>query len=299
MAAPNVASAAAFGKKFVKEILGKVWSDLTKAGITVYPNIKGPTNFGKLSAGAGLKAYTGTYSATGDVTFTQRELTPKLATYEIDIEPKKYYNTWMAEMIRANSTAMDIPFENFMWDEIRKEIVHELINKVVGIGDTTAVDVATKIADGFIKIINAIGLSEVATGAITAADVIDQIEEVYESVPARFRQYEMNAYCSWGTNDKYNKKYRELYHGKASYNEFGQTTLDIGGGKCKLMPVEWLTGDQIIITPQKNLVMGTDNLGDMNTIKMVEQVHVYNCAVTFSMGFQLADAEPIWINDQL
>lgn len=301
MAAPNVAAAAAYGKKFIKGILGKIWSDLSDAGITVYPNIKGPTNFGKLSAGAGLKRYSGTYSANGDVVYSQRELTTKLATYEMDIQPLKYFDTWMADMIRANSTSKDIPFENFMWQEIAKEIKHEIINSIIGIGDTTDTsgNLAIRICDGFIKIIDAIGLTPTATGAIDADDVIDQVEEVYESVPSRFRKYNMNAYVSWGTNDKYNKRYRTLYNGSALYDSFGRTKLDIGGGKCSLMPVEWLTGDEIIITPQANLVMGTDNLSDSQNVEMIKQVYGYQTAITFHMGLQVADAEPIWINDQV
>lgn len=298
---PDMAAAAAYGKKFAPGILGKVWTALKDAGIRVYPNIKGPTSFGKLSAGAGLKAYTGTFTPNAQIAFTDRELSPKLANYELEIEPMKYYNKWMADKLSANATSMDIPFAQFMWMEIVKEIESEIVNSIIGIGDTAYVgaDAARKIADGFVKIINALGLTEEATGAITLTDVIDQLEAVYENVPSRFRKFEMNAYVSHGTADKYNKRYRTLYNASALYDAFGRTTLDIGNKKCSLFPVDWLTGDQIIITPQDNLVLGTDTLSDMQKIKMVERVHTYECAILFSIGLQVPDPEPIWVNDQL
>lgn len=299
---PDVSAAAAYGTKFAKGIILKIWSSLKDQGITVYPSIKGPTKFGKLSAGAGLKPYTGTFSATGGIALTDRELVPTLAAYEFSLDPKKYYDTWAADMIGAAATDKQIPFANYMWQEIAAEVEDELVNSVIGIGDTSDVssNLAIRITNGLIKIIDAIGLTPVATGAITSADVITQLQAVYRSVPAKVRKYMMNMYVSQNTADLYNLKYRDLYHAMPTYNEFAQTDLPLGSGKCKITPVEWLgDSDAVILTPQKNLVLGTDSLSDMNQIKMVEKVYGYDCAINFSVGFQVPDTEVIFINDQL
>ncbi|HQW95340.1 MAG TPA: hypothetical protein PKX86_09625 [Bacteroidia bacterium] len=300
MATPNLSAAAAYGTKFAKGILLKVFSGLAEQGITVYTGIKGPTKFGKMAAGVGLKAYNGTFTAPGGVVFTDRQLTPALATYETQIQPLLYYNKWMADQIRANATAKDIPFENYMWQQITQEIQHELVNSVLGIGDTTDVssNLAIRITDGFNKIIDAIGLTPVATGAITAANVITQLESVYESIPARYRKHKMNMYMSYSVADMYNKKYRELFHDKPTYNAFGQQTLDIGNGNCIIKPVEWITDGKIIVAPQENMVLGTDSMSDMNTIEMVKTVYGFDTAIVFSIGLQVPDPEFIWINDQ-
>lgn len=297
---PDVSAAAAYGTKFAKGIILKIWSALKDQGITVYPSIKGPTKFGKLSAGKGLKPYTGNFDATGGIALTDRELVPTLAAYEFSLDPKKYFDTYAADMIGAAADDKQIPFANYMWQEIAAEVEDELVNSVVGFGDTASMDDAKKITNGLIKIINSIGLSPVITGPITDADVIEQMQAVYRSIPAKFRKYMMNMYVSQNTADLYNLKYRDLYHAMPTYNEFSQTDLPLGSGKCKITPVEWL-GDSnaIIVTPQKNLVLGTDSLSDMNRIKLVEKVYGYDCAINFSVGFQVPDTEVVFINDEL
>ena len=299
--APDISLAAAYGKKFAKGIILSVWKALAEQGITIYPTIKGPTKFGKMTAQKGLKPYTGTFSATGDVKFTDRELTPALATYEMFIEPLKYYNTWMADMISASASKKQIPFENAMWQEVVSEIVTEFIDSFIYLGDTTyaGADNARKIANGLQLAVIDIAPSEVATGAIALATVIDQIEEVYMSIPSTKRKFLMNVYVSQTTKDLYDQKYRALYHDKPTYNEFGQAKLDIGNGKALLKPVDWLVGDEIIVAPPNNLVIGTDAESDMSTIKMIEDVYGYKAAITFSAGAQIPDKDFLFINDQV
>jgi hypothetical protein len=297
--APNVSAAAAYGTKFAKGIILKFWKSLADQGITVYPNIKGPTKFGKMSAGKGLKPYTGTFDPTGTVTFTDRQLTPALATYEMTIQVLKYFNTWMADQINASITKKKIPFENAMWQQVVAEIADELITSLVYLGDITYVgsDEARKITDGFQLIIADINPTPTTTGAITASDVIDQLESVYQDIPSTKRRHPMNLYCSLVVADLYNKKYRELYHDKPTYNEFGQSALDMSGGRCKITPVDWLTGDEIIIAPKENMVLGTDSESDMSAIKTIETIYGFDAACTFSVGFQIPDPEMLFIND--
>lgn len=301
MATPIVGSAAAYGSKMAKGIITQMFRSLADQHVTIYTGIKGPTKFAKMSASKGLKPYTGTYSANAQVTFTDRELTPHLAAYEMEIKPLDYYNTWMAENIRANATAKDIPFEQIMWDMIIREIHDELSLSTIGTGDISdaGTDAAVKVTDGFLKIITAMSLTPVITGAIVLDDVIDQLEAVYTSIPSSKRKFPMNVYVSQATADLYNKKYRSLYHDKPTYNEFNQSALDVGNGKALITPVDWLSGSQVIIAPEKNMVLGTDSLSDINEIKMVETVYGYNTAIVFPIGLQIPDPEFIFVNDRI
>lgn len=302
MATPNVTNAAAYGKKMAQGIITQMFRSLADQGITIYTGIKGPTKFAKMSAGKGLKPYTGTFSANAEVTFTDRELTPSLAAYEMKINPLDYYNTWMADSIRANATAKDIPFEQIMWDMVIQEIHNELSLDTIGNGDkaNAGPNAAIKVTDGFIKLINGMaGLTPVTTGVITANDVIDQIEAVYQSIASYKRNVPMNIYISHSTSDKYNKRYRSLYHDKPLYNSFNQASLDLGNGRALLTPVDWIGDNQIIIAPAKNMVLGTDSLSDINQIKMVETVYGYDTAIVFPIGLQIPDTEFIFFNDQV
>jgi hypothetical protein len=298
---PNVAAAAAYGTKFAKGIIAKVFSDLMESGIQVYPGIKGPTKFGKLSAGKGLKAYDGNFTGDGSVVFTDRELNPKLAAYEMIIEPAKYYQTWMADQFDASATSKKIPFENYVWEQIKKEVADEIINSVLHLGDTAYVgsDNARKICDGFKKIIPTLGLTPVTTGVIALSTAIDQFEAVADSVPVKFRKQKMFMYCSHNAASLYNKRYRALYNGSTLYNEFGRVAMDVNRN-IEIMPVEWLGNSNLLIcTPKQNLVMGTDLESDMNTIKTVDKMWTIEAGIRFSIGLQIPDAEAIFINDQI
>lgn len=300
---PNVAAMAAFGSNFAPGLITQIFTSWDKLGITIVPNCKGPTKFAKLSAGAGVQPYDPTFTGDGSFAFTDREVNPKLAKYELTIEYAKFYSTWLAYKFNAAAGSTILPFENFVWDSIVKKIKMELINGTVYKGDTADVTAnkAIRICDGFKKIIPTLGLTPVATGAIVKATSIDQFDSMWDALLEEQKDaMEWNLYCAPSRKAMYNKRFRELYKIAPTYNDFGQTELESSEGKCKITPVSWLANsNMLILAPKENLILATDLESDMNTIHTIPDIWTTRAAIRFSIGLQIIDTEKIIINDQI
>jgi hypothetical protein len=44
--------------------------------------------------------------------------------------------------------------------------------------------------------------------------------------------------------------------------------------------------------------MGTDSTSDMNSMKTIEKMYQLQLGLSFMIGFQIADLEPLVVNDQ-
>jgi hypothetical protein len=131
---PDVSALAAYGGTYQKRLIQKFYLALALAadGIMVMPDIKNKTTLTKLSIGRGLKPYTGVFaSEDGQVKYGERTISPELIQRDIEIDPKKYRSTWMAEQLAASAATNSnllakIPYAQFVWDAYMQENAEEL-----------------------------------------------------------------------------------------------------------------------------------------------------------------------------
>lgn len=303
-ASPIVNNLAAYAGKNYKALIGQLFNDLKDTGISVEENIKVATRFPKLSVGNGLKPYSPTFAPTDDLTYTDRALIPLMAKRELLIEPAKYEGTYMAESTNKNSKWYGVPEENYVWDQVIKALKNEIIVETMYYGDTASLVDARKVCDGFQKIINAIGLTAVATGAVTNLNAVSKFEQMYKTAIAQkpaWKNEMLTLYCSHNNFFNYIENYRSAFPQDPSLYSDGAKPmyLKISSGRCIIKPATWMgSSGRLILTPMENMKLGTDKLSDMNTINTVPAVWTLQAGIRFTLGFQIPDVECIWINDQ-
>lgn len=161
------------------------------------------------------------------------------------------------------------------------------------------------------------GANLIATGAITDSTTgINKALQMYQALPGAYRKVPMVMHVSYTDYDYIVRgiyttfyQYQQL---DAPYGKAG-TLLPLSGGNCIVKPATWLNGSRrILLEPADpatindtvkgarglNLIMGTDLLSDINQIKAFEQAYQIQLAIKVVFGFQIADVNALWINDQ-
>lgn len=164
---------------------------------------------------------------------------------------------------------------------------------------------AEAIAKGFAEIISdeitAGDLVATATGAVTnGTEALAAQRLLFRSLPESYKKMGVTLYQSYtdyeflmdGIEDKISK-----------YTKDDNTPVYLPGTnqKCLVKPATWLTGSRrLIATPSDNLIMGTDLLSDMNSIKVLENAKLWTMPVgiKFGLGLQIRDLDAIKIGDQ-
>lgn len=97
--------------------------------IMVMPGVKNKIPMPKLRVGAGARPYSGTQEfKTKGITYSDRFLEVKVAKRELQIDPEDYMGTYLAWVNSTGSAAgkNDIPFEQFLWNQVIEEYGSEL-----------------------------------------------------------------------------------------------------------------------------------------------------------------------------
>jgi hypothetical protein len=196
-----------------------------------------------------------------------------------------------------------VPFSTQFWNQQMEACATDLdlntiYNGVYNKAGTTAKDITDGFGTILAREIANQKLTANVTGAITSDDAVAQVEYMYRRHNAKYRQMTMNAYMSYATYDKYCDNYRERFKVRSLPDNFLQTSIDSSGGKCFLKPVLWMNDSQrIIVTPKENMLIGTDRLSDLNTIRTQPDMWVLKAGVAVNIGCQFRDLEVLQVND--
>lgn len=122
----------------------------------------------------------------------------------------------------------DMPFEAFIMQQIATKVKENLHLQGVYRGVYNAAG-TTPIAtmDGFLTLIaaaiTATDIAPVVTGAVTADNVIDKAELVYDSLGEGYKNVPTQMIVSPTIFDWYGRKYRSLYNGSPLYTGIKKT----------------------------------------------------------------------------
>ncbi len=130
---PDITALGAYAGKYEKKLFSKLFNSFDIANdIQVYPNVKGKIKLTKLTAGKGARPYSSIFEGKGtDLQYTNRDAEAIQAKRDLLVEPSKYRQTWMAESMKDGVNVMDIPFAQYVWEQVMIELAAE-------INDTTA-----------------------------------------------------------------------------------------------------------------------------------------------------------------
>lgn len=132
---PDISALAAYAGKYQPALFRTLYNALDAVKeIMVYPNIKNTLKLTKLKVNNGPKPYTGVFnSRSNDLEYSGQDLTVELAQRDIEIEPKKYQQTFMAEYMGAGSDAknQNIPFAQFVWETVLGQLAADVNDKII------------------------------------------------------------------------------------------------------------------------------------------------------------------------
>lgn len=310
MATPDTSALSAYAGKFENKLFSTLRARLTILNdVTLIPGIKNILNLTKLTVADGVRGYREDFdSSDSDLKYSGRSLAVTLLKRDMKINPLKYRNTFMSEVMKPGVNPADIPFAQFVNNAIMEQIASEIQR-----GAYTAVkgDESTlaKSFDGYATIIAAeiakevatpgTGIVPVATGALSATNAVQKFEDMVAAMPSDFVDAGFSVFSSIESARKYNNDYREKYGKYQEKDESGNLIIDNTAGKVVIKPVSWMgTSGRLIATPKENLLAGVDALGDMDKIHTDLELEIIKYRVLFALGFQIRDLGAIRVNDQ-
>jgi hypothetical protein len=237
---------------------------------------------------------------TNAANFVPRMLKVRGMKVDLKIVPQELYNSWLGMNKRKGRADTGyLPFEEFIIAHIinkARENVHlkGLYKGVYNASGTGPIDTM----DGILKIVAdeivATNISSgngnlVTTTAITAANVIDKLQLVYDGLGEAAKDSD--------TVMKVNSQIFTWYQ-RAVRTEFGQNmdytgmtsgrSLMLDGTMCKLISEPGLGASQRILCGIPDVfVLGTDSADDANQVEIEKEKRWLNIMMDFGFGVQL------------
>ncbi|MGI4870426.1 MAG: hypothetical protein ACRYFX_04520 [Janthinobacterium lividum] len=269
---------------------------------TLRPNIKSKTNVTKLLVDGDVKPYDGVRDTIASVSYEPRTLEVFVGQYDVNIDTVKARETWMAEVMKPGVNPADIPFESQTWQAVMDDFASKINDNTVWNGRRDATKkTASALATGFGNIIKdeiqGLKLTPFVTGSMLT-DTVAKIEGIYKSQPTKFRRLKQFAYCAYNVYDAYCEDYAAKFGTQPIYNQFQQLVIRHSEGNCILKPVTWMAGsERVIITPQSNMLVGSDLLSDGERILTNPKLYGLEAGILMPIGFQIEDLEKVAVND--
>jgi len=141
------------------------------------------------------------------------------------------------------------------------------------------------------------GFNQIATtGAITAADAYDQFTEVYRLQDEKVKGQNLVIYSAVNNYEYLLDAIEEKTKNFQLVNNI--MYLPKTDNKVMVKPVSWLSGsNRLICTPMNNLVLGTDQLSDMNTLTTIPQHYKLEVSLSCLLGTQISDLDVLTVNE--
>lgn len=310
MATPDTSALAAYAGKYEQKLFSTLRQSLSMLNdLEVVPGIKNILKLTKLTVKDGVRGYREQFdSADEDLAYSGRDLSVELLKRDFTINPLKYRNTWMIQVMKPGVNPDDIPFAQFVNAAIMQQIAQEVQKGAYLAAKTDSLTLA-KSFNGLGTLIAAAitaetgtagtGLVPVATGAITNVNAVSKFETMVAAMPVEYVQQGFEIKASIDSVRKYQQDYRERYGKYKEKNELGFLEVDDAAGMVTIKPCTWMgTSSRLIASPKENLLVGVDALGDMDKIHTDVELEILRYRVLFALGFQIRDLGAIKVNDQ-
>lgn len=301
---PTLSALAAYGGKYEKKIFSTLRNGLDLlTDTTVIPGIKNKLNLTKLTVGDGVRKYREQFDdADTDLTYSPRVIETELLKRDIKINPLKYRETWMSEVMRQGVNPQDLPFAQYVYDQVVKKLAQEVNDGAYLAENTTGATVATSF-DGLgtiiAKEITDGNLVPIATGAASATTAVAKAEQMMKAMPVAYRNHGFDIFCSYAFWDMYQEDYRERYKKYIDANTNGEFFIDSTKRKVRMVPATWMgSSGRLIASPKENIITGVDAVGDFDKIHVETEFEILKLRILFAIGSQIRDLDAVRVNDQ-
>ena len=273
--------------------------------MTVRTGIRYKEMVGALSLGAQIAPHKTDRVVDGQLNILYREAETFLGSLNMKFDP-----TTIARTLHGLDTATK--GEGMKRSEMAKMVLFQLAKDISAnlyknlwsaqrnaTGDTTAT-----LFNGF----DTITAAEITAGNIAAAKgnyikLTEQLtsENAYDVLKDAIRQADeslldepTNMYTSYNVLNKYNDAYFATHAGINYNNQFDQMRMEGVGGNVRFVPMgNKRTSKYIHVTPKKNMLICTDQTGDMENVLVAQyQPFLLNFVMTMFFGVQFESLDP-------
>lgn len=256
-----------------------------------------------------VKPWSASFSADADLlTRYPVRLRSYFQKAEMSFIPKNDFFTYKGFLVQTKMNAKDYPYARWAMEKMATKIKTQQEFQQIFTGDKLGSPVvAADVMNGLLTLIadDQAGtpvLTPVTTGALIAATVVDQIEQMDDAIDEEYRTQEMGMFVSPEVFKMYRRKYRSLagFH-PGNPDTDSEDTIKLDGSSTTLISCPGMTGSQrVILTPKSNIYFAYDDPSDDSVFEMEQnhrQLDVW-CDYWFGIGFLIFDPRILYINDQ-
>ena len=242
----------------------------------------------------------------GTPAFTPLIITHKRHKFDVEIYPDEIYGSWLGFLADESKSREQWPLTKYiLYKMLLEQVAQDRELSLIGNGayaaivDGVAQDTGLSM-DGFLTILKAAHASGTSAMnfadecvAITASNVITEVEKFADTITGPYKSIPMNVFCSPENLTFYTRKRRDIYGANQDYGKFGNVSID--GTQLTLQALPSMIGSDIIFaTPKANFIRLL-KLNDGASRPFVEtskrQVFLYADWYE-NVGFALAEA--VW-----
>lgn len=243
---------------------------LSTTGISVETGIKLRRVIKKLAASGIVQPSTCDFSPTSGATITEGVLEPQKFKVNESICFDDIYELWDAETMAAGANAENLPQD--LVDGLTEAYLGQVAKEVeeaIWQGDITGSTGTIKdLFDGYEKILGTSGIP-VAGTTLTQANILTEMQKVYEKLPAGVMRKPKNELV-WFMSHKAYSLYEMNLQAQGVNTSADGGTMSLYGIEIK--PVGGLSDDNIVVLGARdNFYVGTDLQSDFNEIKLLDQ----------------------------
>jgi len=285
----------------LKSLFGSKTASILQAAGQVQVGVKSAEALNILTSDVYFQTDGCGYTASGNTTFSQRNITVGKIKVEETLCPKTLEAKWMQTQIAAGSPT-SVPFEEQIGQDKANNIA-KLLEIAMWQGDTatTNTNPNTNKFDGFIKLIDAASASTVAGNtssatSITTANVDDLIDNIYNVIPADIADAsDLVLWVGIDTFKKYTTALRNnnLFHYAADSEGM---EITIPATNVKMIATGGLNGtNRMFLGRLNNFFVGTDLANELEEYKFWYSVDndIVRFRATMKFGCQFAFPDQI------
>jgi hypothetical protein len=241
------------------------------------------------------------FNASGSTTFTQRTVTVGKIKVNESLCPKDLESKYLQKALPTGSMYDSIPFEQEFANKKAKTIAEQL---EIGLwqGDTTSVNVNLNKFDGLVKLIGAASgvvaantstfISGAPLSSITAANVIEIFDGVYQAIPAKVvAADDMTIFCGQDVFRTYTVALKNANQFHYSIDVKADSEFVLPGTMIKVVALAGLNGtNKVYAMRLSNLFLGTDLLNEEEKFEIfyAKEADQVRFVSEFKMGVNIA-----------
>lgn len=279
--------------------------------MTPRPGVQYKELVGSASVNAQLAPYKAGRRTDTNLDLVLRTLETNFGSVCADFEPNSAIQTLMGHSAAQakGDGQISTPTAREVLALIGKQISGNLNDVIWSAKRNATGDTSADLFDGF----DTITAAEITAGNIsaekgnyvkletelTAANAVDEIKKILYSLDPKLRKEDCFLFCDYKTADAYNEAYLMSHQGIVYNDKYNQVTVEGSNNRLTIVPLANKEGSRFIhITPKSNMLVGFDQMGDVENVTVKEYapfILTYVATMFFGVQFESIDPSRLFV----